>query len=288
MHLSTIFYTESSYNQSLPSGFEGLLALCGLLPMRKHYRMTFSKKYPETSFSTIARKNKPASAQCCDVVAGYLRYIFQNAYIDINTILTELELIAPNSDTIIFEDLAEKTCCCEAQPHPDVETSAIVLLDRIDSFMANFNIAHSAFRKAISIPQRAGAKYKLFEGSQPDAYLTMKFQTKEGGKGGSRCIGINTYMLGFSNGENVVDIADVSEKVSCKSWFTCILSLGFCYLPLVKQVQDSKSVLITTNRRIVQINLLSPAPDRVLDPTMMYSRCVKNFFEPCECMRSHP
>jgi hypothetical protein len=154
--------------------------------------------------------------------------------------------------------------------------------------MANFNIAHSAFRKAISIPQRAGAKYKLFEGSQPDAYLTMKFQTKEGGKGGSRCIGINTYMLGFSNGENVVDIADVSEKVSCKSWFTCILSLGFCYLPLVKQVQDSKSVLITTNRRIVQINLLSPTPDRVLDPTMMYSRCVKNFFEPCECMRSHP
>ena len=282
MHLSAIFYTESAYNQSLPTGFEGLLAMCGCFPMRKHYRITFSKKYPDTEFSTIAQKNKPAAAKCCNTFTDYFKYLFSNAFIDVNTILTELELIAPNSDTIIFEDFAEKTCCCESQPHPDVETPAIVILDRIDSFMANFNLAHSVFRKAVNIPQRAGAKYKFFEGSQPDAYLTMKFQTKEGGKGGSRCIGINPYMIGFGSGESVVDVADVSEKVGCKAWCCCILSLGCLYLPFIKIVKDSKSVLMTTNRRIVQINLMSPAPDRVLDPTSMYSRVVKNFFEPCE------
>lgn len=282
MHLSAIFYTESAYNQSLPTGCEGLLAFCGFFPMRKHYRMTFSKKYPEMKFSTIAQKNKPAAEKCCNTFSDYFKYLFSNAFIDVEAILTELELIAPNSDTIIFEDFAEKTCCCESQPHPDVVTPPIAILDRVDSFMANFNLAHSVFRKAVSIPQRAGVVYKVFEGSQPDSYLTMKFQTKEGGKGGSRCIGINPYMLGFATGESVVDVADVSEKVGCKAWCCCILSLGCLYLPFIKQVKDSKSVVLTTNRRIVQINLMSPASDRVLDPSSMYSRVVKNFFEPCE------
>jgi hypothetical protein len=244
--------------------------------------MTFSKKYPDTEFSTIAQKNKPAAQQCCNTFSAYFKYLFSNAFIDVNTILTELELIAPHSDTITFEDFSEKTCCCESQPHPDVEAPSIVILDRIDSFMAGFNIAHSLFRKAVNIPQRPGAKYKFFEGSQPDAYQTMKFQTKEGGKGGSRCIGINTYMLGFGSGESVVDVADVSEKVGCKAWCFAVCSLGCLYLPLIKIVKDSKSVLLTTNRRIVQINLMSPAQDRVLDPSAMYSRVVKNYFEPCE------
>ena len=283
MHLSTIFHTKATYVQSLPGGFfEGLLAICGFLSMRKYHQMTFSKRYPDVEFSTIADKNKPLVDDVCGGIKKFIKYIFENAVIDIDDFMVQLELIRPNSDLITFEDLAEKICCCESQVHPDVQTPAVAILDRIDRFMSAFNNAHCVFRKAVNIPQRAGAKYKVFEGDQPSAYTTMKFQTKEGGKGGDRTIGINPYMLGFSGGETVVDVADVSQKVGCKAWCMCVCSLGCLYIPLIKQVLDSKAVLITTSRRIVRYEIMSPASDRVLDPTSKYARVVESFFEPCK------
>jgi hypothetical protein len=281
MHLSAIFHTKATYVQSLPSGCEGILALCGCLSLRKYHQMTFSKKYPEIKFSTIATKNKPFFENLCGGIKELIAYIFENAVIDIDEFMVQLEWVSPNSDVITFEDLAEKTCCCESQVHPDVQTPAVAILDRIDRFMSAFNNAHSVFRKAVNIPQRPGVKYKVFEGDQPSAYTTMKFQTKEGGKGGDRTIGVNPYMLGFAGGETVVDIADVSQKVGCKAWCMCVCSLGCLYIPLIKQVLDSKSVLITTSRRIVKYDIMSPADGRVLDPSAKYLRSVESFFEPC-------
>jgi hypothetical protein len=40
-------------------------------------------------------------------------------------------------------------------------------------------------------------------------------------------------------------------------------------------------VLITTSRRIVKYDIMSPADGRVLDPTAKYKRSVESFFEPC-------
>jgi aerobic C4-dicarboxylate transport protein len=68
---------------------------------------------------------------------------------------------------------------------PDVPVAGLALILGIDRFMSAFNIAHSVFRNAVNIPRRKGAKFKVFEGDQPSSYTTMKFQTKEGGKGGN-------------------------------------------------------------------------------------------------------
>jgi len=288
MHLSTIFYTKSSYCQGLPEGMEGWLAMCGCFPMRKYISMVFKKSYPVVPAELIKSKTQEDSkfagfcVEVCNVITMFFAYMFKSAVIDIEEFMVDLELIAPNSDEISFSDLAEKACCCETQTHPDVLTPAILMLDRIDRFMSLFNGVHSVFRRPVSIPQRASAKYRVFEGSQPDAYQTMPFHSKEGGKGGSRTIGINPYMLGFSSGESVIDVADTSKKVSCKAWCQVICSLGLLYLPLVKFVLDSKTVLITTSRRIIKVELMSPAPNRVLEPTMKYTRHVESFFEPCK------
>jgi len=281
MHLSTIFHTKASYVQSLPSGCEGFLALFGCFSLRKYHQMTFSKKYPEIKFSMIASKKKPFCENVCGGIKAFFDYIFEDLVLSMEAFAVALEWVHPNSNVITFEDLAEKKCCCEFQVHPDVETPAVAIIDRLDRFMSAFNNAHSVFRKAVNIPQRSGVKYKVYEGDQPSSYLTMKFQTKEGGKGGDKTIGINPYMLGFAAGETVVDIADVSQKVGCKAWSMCICSLGCLYIPLIKTVLDSKTVLITTSRRIVKYHIMSPADGRVLDPTSKYVRHVESFFEPC-------
>jgi hypothetical protein len=250
--------------------------------MRKYHQLIFRKKYPENKLSVLASKNKPKINQCCNGICTFIRLIFQNIVLDIQEFMVNLELIQPDSNVITFEDLAEQTSCCESTVHPDLQTPAVVLLDRIDRFMAAFNVANAAFRQAVPIPMRAGAKFSVFQGDQPSAYTTMKFQTKEGGKGGVRTIGINPYMLGFASDEAIVDVADVSQKVGWKAWCMCICSLGCLYIPLVKLVLESKAVIITTNRRVVQVSVMSPAAGRVLDPTSKYKRDVESFFDPCK------
>jgi len=286
MHLSTIFYTKSAYVQSLPSGIEGILAIFGYLGLRKYHQMTFNKKYPDVELSIIAKKNKPVFENVCSGISKFFKYFFENAVIDIEEFMVQLELIEPDPDYISFEDLAEKTCCCEFHIHPDVEIPAVAILDRIDRFMSAFNIAHSVFRNAVNIPRRKGAKFKVFEGDQPSSYTTMKFQTKEGGKGGNRTIGINPYMLGFASDETVVDVADVSAKVGWKAWLKCCCSCGCFYRALIKQGLDSKSVLITPSRRIIRIEIMSPAEHRVLHPTSKYKRALESLFEPCKSSSS--
>ncbi len=87
------------------------------------------------------------------------------------------------SNTVVFQYLfrtsSNKTRCYESQNHPDAETPAIVvfIFHSVHSFMTTFNLVHSAFKKTVNIPHSAGAEYKLFEGSLPDAYLTI--QTKK-------------------------------------------------------------------------------------------------------------
>ena len=172
--------------------------------------------------------------------------------------------------------------CCFSQRHPDLCTSATDIIDRIDRFMSAFNKAHAVFGTAVSIPQRAGVKYNVFEGSQADAYLNMKFKTKKGSMDGSRTIGINPYMVGFADDESVADVMDASQRVGFKALCQCILSLGCLYLPFIKAVQLSKLVFVTTSRRIIKISIFSPASDRVLHPDLAYSRVVESFFEPCK------
>ena len=277
MHLSTIFYTKSAYVQSLPSGIEGILAIFGYLGLRKYHQMTFNKKYPDVKLSTIAKKKKSVF-DCCGI-KQFINSIKESTVVDLENFLEDLQLIEPDPDCISFEDLCD--CGILRQDNP-----SLAILDRIDRFMSAFNIAHSVFRNAVNIPRRKGAKFKVFEGDQPSSYTTMKFQTKEGGKGGNRTIGINPYMLGFASDETVVDVADVSAKVGWKAWLKCCCSFGCLYISLIKQVLDSKSVLITTSRRIIRIEIMSPAEHRVLDPTSKYKRAVESFFEPCKSSSS--
>lgn len=259
------------------------------LTLSKHHRMIFRKKYPNVTFSTIAAKSKPAIANFFNVFGGLLSDAFDFIMIDIKTFMVEFELIRPDSHVIIFEDFIDSKyhSCCESQQvqlQPDVNTPVIHFLDRMDRFMSAFNIAHSAFKKAVSVPQRSGIDYKVFEGSQADAYLTMKFCSKEGGRGGSgsRTIGINPYMLGCCSGESIVDVVDVSTKVGCQAWCLVCFTLGFLYLPVIKFA--AKTALITTSRRIIRVKIVSPATGRVLDPDLTYSRVVQCFFDPCKVL----
>jgi uncharacterized membrane protein YidH (DUF202 family) len=259
------------------------------LTLSKHHRMIFRKKYPNVTFSTIAAKSNPATANIFNLFGGLLSDAFDFIMIDIKTFMVEFELIRPDSHVIIFEDFVDSKyhSCCELQQmqlQPDVNTPVVHYLDRMDRFMSAFNIAHSAFKKAVSVPQRSGVDYKVFEGSQADAYLTMKFCTKEGGRGGSgsRTIGINPYMLGCCSGESIVDVVDVSTKVGCQAWCLVCFTLGFLYLPVIKFA--AKTALITTSRRIIRVKIVSPAPGRVLDPDLTYSRVVQCFFDPCKVL----
>jgi hypothetical protein len=255
------------------------------LTLSKHHRMIFRKKYPNIKFSTTASKSKFALVNFCNLLSDIWNFAFDSIMIEIKTFMVEFELIRPDSDVIIFEDLIDAkyhSCfdCFESLLHPDADTPVIDLLDRIDRFMFSFNIAHSVFTKAVSIPQRSGVNFKVFEGRQADAYLTMKFRSREESKGGSRTIGINPYMFGFSSDENIVDIVDVSPKVGYQAWFLVCFSFGFLYVPLIKFA--AKLVLITTSRRIVRVKIQSPASGRVLDPDLTYNRVVQSFFEPCK------
>jgi hypothetical protein len=256
------------------------------LTLSQHHRMIFRKKYPNVTFSTIAAKSKPAIANIFNLLGGLVSDAFDFIMIDIKTFMVEFELIRPDSHVIIFEHFIDSKyhSCCESQLQPDVNTPVVHVLDRIDRFMSAFNIAHSAFKKAVSVPQRSGVDYKVFEGCQADAYLTMKFCTKEGDRGGSgsRTIGINPYMLGCSSGESIVDVVDVSTKVGYQAWCLVCFTLGFLYLPLIKFA--AKAALITTSRRIIRVKIVSPAPGRVLDPDLTYSRVVQCFFDPCKVL----